>query len=515
MATRDTYTKVHEDWIDKPDRVTPILAGDLEHIESGIKDATDNRALKDVYDDDHINLQTSEHSSIKSTGDGSIVHGSGSCAPNPYSYSGGLNLTNNGYYSHAEGCGNNINGGYAVHTEGNCNTSNGSSQAHLEGNDNIANGSENAHLEGDGNTINGSANAHGEGANNTLNGNNPSAHIEGESNNVYPAGNGSRGVHVEGGYNEARGSYTHVEGHYNKEYIAGTSYNQANHLEGSNNELYTETGYGSHLEGHGNHAGTSEKNAGSFIHIEGCENVGYGQGSHIEGYSNEEGTPSGINQYNHVEGGDNTLSGNNRYVHVSGLYNKATGSMAGAVYGLCNILSGDIQFICGRYNEADAGKAFIVGAGSSVSERKNILTLDWNGNLVLAGGAQLKGNAQIEGDVQITFNNRTVSLFGLQMEVEGRAKGLQSQIDTLRGQTVPAKVFETKAELDEWLAVEGNPETLMAGQNIYIVEAGTPDYWWGGEGLQVLETDKVTIETLTYEETMAILDSENDNGEVA
>ena len=498
MATRDTYTKVHEDWMDKPNSITPILADDLEHIESGIKEAKDNRALKDIYGDDHMNLQASEHSMIKATGSGSLVHGTGSCAPNPQSYSGGVQLTNTGYCSHAEGSTNTINGGYSVHAEGNSNTTNGSSYAHVEG---------------DNNTVNGSANAHAEGVSNTLNGNNPSSHIEGEHNNIYPTGSESRAVHVEGSYNDSRGSNSHIEGYYNKEYVT-SNYYQANHLEGSNNELYTNNGYGAHIEGHNNHAGTSSKYAGSYMHMEGYENIGYGQGSHIEGYSNEEGTSSTSenNQCNHVEGGDNVLSGSNRYAHVSGFYNKSTGVEGGAVYGYQNTLSGNYQFVCGRYNEADPDKALIVGGGS-YSSNKNILTLDWNGNLVLAGGVQLKGNAQIEGDVQIALNSRTISLFGLQMEVEGRAKGLQSQIDTLRGQAATAKVFETKAALDEWLAAEGNSETLTIGQNIYIVAIGTPDYWWDGEKLQVLETDEVTIETMTYEEAMAILDSENDNGE--
>ena len=86
------------------------------------------------------------------------------------------------------------------------------------------------------------------------------------------------------------------------------------------------------------------------------------------------------------------------------------------------------------------------------------------------------------------------------MEMESRFNSLVSGI-------VQAKVFGTKTELDEWLAMEGNTETLKVGQNIYIVETGTPDYWWDGTGLQILGTDKVEIESMTYEETMAILNA--------
>lgn len=87
---------------------------------------------------------------------------------------------------------------------------------------------------------------------------------------------------------------------------------------------------------------------------------------------------------------------------------------------------------------------------------------------------------------------------------------LKSAVDSLatvaEGGAI-AKAFDTKAELDEWLAMEGKAETLKVGQNIYIAETGTPDYWWDGTRLQVLETEKVEIESMTYEETMAILNA--------
>ena len=56
MAERDTYTKVHEDWKNRPDETTPVYAEDLEHMEQGISNAMDNRARRDIYDDDGIRL---------------------------------------------------------------------------------------------------------------------------------------------------------------------------------------------------------------------------------------------------------------------------------------------------------------------------------------------------------------------------------------------------------------------------------------------------------------------------
>lgn len=53
---RDTYTAVHADWQDQPSEETPIMAADMEHIEAGIKDAMDNRALREMYGDQSIRL---------------------------------------------------------------------------------------------------------------------------------------------------------------------------------------------------------------------------------------------------------------------------------------------------------------------------------------------------------------------------------------------------------------------------------------------------------------------------
>lgn len=74
---------------------------------------------------------------------------------------------------------------------------------------------------------------------------------------------------------------------------------------------------------------------------------------------------------------------------------------------------------------------------------------------------------------------------------------LNSELSTIRAiaeGASNAKIFDTKAALDEWLAAEGNQDTLKTGQNIYIRAADTPDYWWDGTALQILETQKVNLE---------------------
>jgi len=56
-----------------------------------------------------------------------------------------------------------------------------------------------------------------------------------------------------------------------------------------------------------------------------------------------------------------------------------------------------------------------------------------------------------------------------------------------------ARVFADEAELDAWLAVRENTDTLNVGDNFYIIETDVPDYWWDGTRKQKLETGKVDL----------------------
>ena len=74
-------------------------------------------------------------------------------------------------------------------------------------------------------------------------------------------------------------------------------------------------------------------------------------------------------------------------VFVTGSYNTCTGNNS-SVLGTNNIASGDEQVVLGHYNEEDTQNkyALIVGGGSRNGEniaRKNILELDWFGNLYI------------------------------------------------------------------------------------------------------------------------------------
>lgn len=417
MATRNTYTP--QTWENLPSEETPLSAERLEHIENGIDECFETRALRQVYNDNYIAI------GVESAPNGCIIHGSNCSASDPNSYSGGVFLSNSGVCSHNEGASNTINGGSFIHQEGSENISNGGSSTHIEGNGNKSSGNSYSHIEGELNEANGSNASHTEGKNNKLNGNCHGSHVEGQANNIYPTGGRNIASHVEGYGNECHASYSHVEGRNNKEYVSSTS-SMSNHLEGDSNILTTNNGLALHIEGSGNKAGKENKNAGSYIHIEGYGNVGFGEGSHLEGITNNE-SELGTNRANHIEGQDNTLTGNNSYVHTSGFHNEVRQSMSGSIFGMYNTLNGEAQFVCGKYNAEDTTKAFIVGGGTydtqdddgnTVSGKKNIYTLDW------------LGNATFAGNVQSVYDGQTISLQGLYEKIAA----LTERVNSLEGE---------------------------------------------------------------------------------
>jgi hypothetical protein len=67
-----------------------------------------------------------------------------------------------------------------------------------------------------------------------------------------------------------------------------------------------------------------------------------------------------------------------------------------------------------------------------------------------------------------------------------------------------AKVFNTIAELDAWLAVAANVATLQLGDNFYIRAVDVPDYWFDGSGKLPIEGEKVDLTGLLTEDDAAL-----------
>ena len=137
----------------------------------------------------------------------------------------------------------------------------------------------------------------------------------------------------------------------------------------------------SHSEGHSTQATANDS------HAEGEGSVAKGARAHSEGYftqalsnqAHSEGmntTASGINS--HAEGWGTTASGQNAF--AGGKYTKATGINSFA-NGLYTVASGAQQVVHGKYNISDTKNLLIIGNGTSDTARKNIFTVDGNGNV--------------------------------------------------------------------------------------------------------------------------------------
>lgn len=123
-------------------------------------------------------------------------------------------------------------------------------------------------------------------------------------------------------------------------------------------------------------------------------------------------------------GFNNTVDNNGTPMTAFGS-NNTISSNNSAVFGYYNIASGNDQVVMGHYNVGDTENkyAIIVGGGSNDENRKNILTLDWEGNLHvknlyasglknedgtdidISGGLELDGIANGTGTNSLIFGN--------------------------------------------------------------------------------------------------------------
>ena len=159
--------------------------------------------------------------------------------------------------------------------------------------------------------------------------------------------------------------------------------------------------------------------SGSYSHAEGYMSKTSGGGAHSEGCNtnaNYDGS--------HSEG--SYTKANNYDAHAEGSYTVASGKRSHAE-GYYTIASSNFQHVQGKYNIEDTSSTYahIVGGGTSNDDRKNIHTLDWNGNAVFSG------------DVTATKSDGTeVSLLSLKstldsIQVQNFYTGIEAPSNTL------------------------------------------------------------------------------------
>lgn len=451
--------------------------------------------ITEIYEDTEEFAQTFFVSSkpnigIVNIGGYSNAEGDSNYASGKWSHVEGWNGLAAGRFSHVEG--RDCRAAYAAHAEGYGSNADGN-YSHAEGNRTQARGTY-SHSEGKLTTANG-AGGHAEGLNSHASGEN--SHAEGEANNAkqkashaeglsciaegvgsHAEGYGSiakgRGAHSEGGKNNdwniasttAQGDYSHAEG------LGTTSLGIYSHSEGRETLAQGEgshtEGYGSIAKGNFSHAENGAKANAEYSHAEG-KSTSNGTNSHSEGSSTANGTNS------HAEGTATIASGDSAhtegrkceatasYTHAEGNTTIAKGSTSHAE-GRETIAAGQYQHVQGCWNvedkEATTGNpkgkyAHIVGSGTGSTKKRNIHTIDWD------------GNGRFQGDIYV---------HSIESSVEGNKMGdkvatetyVNEQISNISGMSVQVVSFIMTAENWENNVYYGI-ENLYSG-DLYNVE---------------------------------------------
>ena len=259
---------------------------------------------------------------------------------------------------------------------------------------------------------------------------------------------------AEGNNTVAYGDNSHAEGYQSQ------ATGQNAHSEGENNIA---SGQGAHAEGG---AGTTASD--KYTHAEGYGTTASAQAAHSEGYNTyATGKYSHVEGYNskatadmaHAENYGTNASGKNS--HAEGLISIAKGNGSHAE-GFGTVASAKYQHVQGKYNVEDTeGRyAHIVGGGSD-AERRNIHTLDWD------------GNAEYAGDVTATVNGKKVpmsTIAGVLLQ-----PGAATHNAIYRGECLGNTITDEQATA----IAEGSFEDLFIG-----------DYWtMGGVNYRIADFD--------------------------
>ena len=316
--------------------------------------------------------------------------------------------------------------------------------------------------------------------------------------NTQAMGMGSR---AEGKDTISKGHYSHAEGHR-----TSATGNSA-HAEGLNTKAL---GHRSHAEGNSTTAGNIESgDKGESAHAEGHGTTSSAIASHAEGestiasggYSHAEGlrTWATLNAA-HAEGGYTKAIGH--YAHAEGYYSEATtyyahveGQSARAIgiashaEGKGTIASGEGQHVQGRYNIYDSNKAHIVGGGfydknTSTEIRKNIHTLDWDGNAWFAGDIRV-GETEYDKGYRVAneydlslLENKLIQASGAN-SITRKTIGNRSEINLINpyGKAYFSKISGATGYTQEIAHEDKNPGIIKYeytnGENTILAEGDT------------------------------------------
>ncbi len=366
-----------------------------------------------------------ENSGTYAYGMSSHAEGAGTVVYSEQSHVEGSGSYAYGGITHVEGAGN-ISTGSNAHVEGSGNR-NLSFSSHTEGSGNYNYGPQ-SHVEGAGNTLSGEE-GHVEGAGNNAHG--PKNHVECGGNTVFGLGS-----HAEGKHNIVVGFGHHAEGWLNS---IGTSssvnYFSPNTTYEENDIVAVDALFNNYNEENSNFLYRCKDAPGQIQSGEGVEIITPTQWNNSTAYSAGSVVYVQLNWYpcylifycsSAVEAGMNPLTNGKNYwssissylspiqgtssagyylltiptssslkvakvaanVTIEPMWEPVATNLSAHVEGYKNIALGNYQHVQGKYNTPDAQKAFIIGNGSEtegVITRSNAMTVDWNGNMALAG----------------------------------------------------------------------------------------------------------------------------------
>ena len=321
----------------------------------------------------------------KAGGKGAISFGGGNTSSGSWAFSAGTETVANGWASTALGA-RNITSANAALVQGMNNTASGK-YSHAEGNRTTASG-DGSHSEGL-YTEALDIGAHAEGSYSIASA--ESSHAEGRETYTYGDYSHAEGrrtetyalyAHAEGKETVARGEQSHSEGYQTY------AYESASHSEGHNTRAY---GQYSHAEGISTTTGAQGTTTGKYAHAEGNATKATGTASHSEGYSTQ-----ATGAYSHAEGEGCIASG--KGAHAEGLNTQATKNYSHAE-GEGTIAKGACCHIMGKYNQVGS-YPFVIGNGDSDTSRSDALSVDWNGNLKIAGDITAGGITGIGAVIQ-------------------------------------------------------------------------------------------------------------------
>ena len=395
--------------------------------------------------------------STAAVGECSYAEGKNSCAIGDYSHAEGYQTNAPGDYSHAEGCQTAAQGNYS-HAEGYKTLAEGV-YSHAEGSETLADGIS-SHAEGFGTLAEGRT-SHAEGYQTIATGDYSHAegykvsamgnysHAEGENNII-----GGIASHIEGGLNRgSSGKYCHIEG-YNNNIRYG---NDSIHIEGIGHETLQSLDespltFNSLNPKINLNSRKIQWNTDKIWPIqETIDDRLYSYQISSKGISNsdyhEDIIPStkenptfyrgtvehGSDVYNNsilmLESTDNgfvywlkTIKNIEDYqVNNYFIYLTEMGQLEKKGYGLLE----PAAHVQGKYSKLNSTYAHIVGGGSSADDRKNIHTLDWDGNATFTGDIEFRGYSISEGTGEAHFNN--ISLSEKLLELENRLRALENK----------------------------------------------------------------------------------------